>query len=89
MNWFVYMIEASDNSYYTGITTDLDRRFNQHANGSGAKYFRGRKPLKIIYVEHHLDRSSASIREALIKKKSHLQKQQLAGSQMNTVGLKS
>ena len=89
MSWFVYMIEASDNSYYTGITTDLDRRFNQHANGTGAKYFRGRKPLKIIYVERHLDRSSASIREALIKKKSHLQKQQLAGSQMNTDGLKS
>lgn len=77
MSWFVYIIEASDNSLYTGITTDLERRFHQHASGQGAKYFKGRRPVKFVYSENSDTRSSASIREAEIKKLTRLQKQQL------------
>ena len=69
MNWIVYIIEASDQSLYTGITTDLDRRFRQHASGQGgAKYFRGRKAKSIKFAEEHPTRSAASQREAQIKK---------------------
>ena len=46
-NWYVYIIESTDESLYTGITTDVDRRFQQHLNSKGgAKYFRGRRPKK-------------------------------------------
>lgn len=68
MNWSVYIIQADDQSYYTGISTDTERRFKQHIDGKGAKYFNGRKPVKIVYLENDHTRSSASIREAEIKK---------------------
>jgi putative endonuclease len=68
MIWYVYIIRCSDNSLYTGITTDLERRFRQHADGSGAKYFRGRRPLRIVYQEGNHSRSSAGIRELQIKR---------------------
>jgi putative endonuclease len=77
MNWFVYIIEASDSSLYTGITTDLNRRFNQHLTGSGAKYFKGRTPVHFVYTEAAHTRSSASVREAAIKKMTRAEKQQL------------
>lgn len=77
MSWFVYIIEASDKSLYTGITTDIERRFQQHLNGTGAKYFHARKPVKVAYSENHDNRSSASVREAAIKKLSRLKKQRL------------
>ena len=66
--WFVYMIHCSDDSYYTGITTDVERRFEQHKNKKGAKYFYGREPKEIVMIESGYDRSSASRREAEIKK---------------------
>lgn len=71
MTWYVYMILCSDSSLYTGITTDPERRFRQHATGSGAKYFRGRKPLRIVYQECGHTRSSASCRELQIKSMTH------------------
>lgn len=72
MGWFVYVIEASDGSLYTGVTTDVERRFNEHCgNGKGpnkgAKFFRGRQPVKIVYTESHPDRGSAQRRESAIK----------------------
>jgi putative endonuclease len=67
MNWQVYIILCSDDSLYTGITTDLQRRFDQHAAGRGAKYFRGRQPQQIVYKESGLTRSTASSREQEIK----------------------
>ena len=67
MNWQVYIILCSDDSLYTGITTDMARRLRQHASGLGAKYFRGRQPEKIVYLEDGHSRSSASKREAEIK----------------------
>jgi putative endonuclease len=78
MNWFVYMIEVSDGSYYTGITTDVDRRFDEHCSSAvGAKYFNGRSPVKVIYQELGHSRSSASKREYEIKKLSRRQKELL------------
>lgn len=71
MTWYVYIILCSDNSLYTGITTDPERRFRQHADGSGAKYFRGRRPLKIVYLEGNHSRSSAGSRELQIKRMTH------------------
>lgn len=68
MNWLVYIILCSDGTLYTGITNDLDRRLSQHATQRGAKYFRGRAPGPVVYLEHGHDRSSASRREAAIKK---------------------
>jgi putative endonuclease len=75
--WWVYIIQASDNSYYTGITTDLNRRFEQHKNKTGAKYFYGRDPIAIVFKESHGSRSSASRQEAYIKSLSRRQKEAL------------
>jgi len=71
------MILCSDNSLYTGITKDLDRRFRQHAEGTGAKYFRGRRPLRVVYLENDHSRSSAASREAKIKAMSRIEKMNL------------
>jgi putative endonuclease len=77
-NWSIYIIEASDASYYTGITTDIERRFDEHRQGQkGAKYFNGRNPLGVVYREDGHSRSSASRREAEIKKLSRGEKQSL------------
>ena len=76
--WSIYIIEASDHSYYTGITTDVERRFDEHLHGKqGAKFFNGRKPLAVVYREDGHDRSSASRREAEIKKLSRIEKVEL------------
>lgn len=65
--WSVYIILCSDNSLYTGITTDIGRRCRQHGTGQGAKYCRGRHPLQVVYLENGHNRSSAAKREAQIK----------------------
>jgi putative endonuclease len=71
------MILCSDHSLYTGITTDLARRFRQHGMGQGARYFRGRQPLRVVYQEACPDRSAASRREAAIKALSRADKERL------------
>jgi putative endonuclease len=73
-NWQVYIIEASDSKLYTGITTDIEQRWQSHASGKGAKFFRGRTPEKICYLEKNHDKSSASKREAEIKQLSRNEK---------------
>jgi putative endonuclease len=83
MNWQVYIILCSDNSLYTGITTDLTRRLRQHAAGRGAKYFRGRRPEKVLYLETGHTRSTASRRETAIKTLTHADKYHLAGTERN------
>ncbi len=79
------MILCSDDSLYTGITNDVARRFNQHGDKQGAKYFRGRQPKQLVYVETGHDRSSAGKREVAIKKLPRLEKLQLLGSDSNQV----
>jgi putative endonuclease len=85
MNWQVYIILCSDNTLYTGITTDLQRRFSQHASGRGAKYFRGRQPLQILYQECGHSRSTASTRELEIKGLPRAKKQILIASELNEI----
>ena len=75
MGWTVYIIRCNDDTLYTGVTTDLDRRFREHRDlRCGAKYFNGRKPLEVVYSESNHDRSSACQREAAIKKLSRDEK---------------
>ena len=85
MNWQVYIILCKDNSLYTGITTDVQRRFAQHLTGTGAKYFRGHPPLRLVYLEEGHDRSSASRREAEIKKLRPEDKRRLIESPENSL----
>jgi putative endonuclease len=85
MHWSVYIIRCSDGSLYTGITNDVQRRFREHASGLGAKYFRGRQPREVVYVEAGHDRSSASKREIAIKKLSRTGKLQLLSSTANQI----
>jgi putative endonuclease len=71
------MILADDGSLYTGVTTDVDRRFAEHQSGRGAKYFRGRQPIEVVYRETGHTRSSASVRESEIKKMPRADKSDL------------
>ncbi len=80
------MILCTDDSLYTGITIDVARRFIEHGDKLGAKYFRGRLPKQLVYVETGHDRSSASKREIVIKKLPRLEKLQLLAADMNKVG---
>ncbi|MFA5517358.1 MAG: GIY-YIG nuclease family protein [Desulfuromonadales bacterium] len=73
-NWRVYIILCSDNSLYTGITTDMERRFQQHLTGRGARYFRGRQPVRVVYFEEGHSRSSAARREVRIKSMKRAEK---------------
>lgn len=65
--YFVYIIECSDKSLYTGITTDIARRFAEHKSGQGGHYTRAKEAAKVVYTEEHPNRSSALKREAEIK----------------------
>lgn len=65
--WCVYILECGDGSLYTGITDDLPRRLQAHSSGRGAKYTRGRGPLKLRYQQLCQDRSAALRREMQIK----------------------
>ena len=75
MSYFVYILECSDKTLYTGITTDVQKRLGEH-NGSdkGAKYTRVRRPVKVVYSEDAQDRSAACKREYAIKQLSRAQK---------------
>ena len=68
MPYFVYLLECEDGSLYTGITTDVERRFSEHKSGIGSSFTRAKKAKRIAYAEPHPDRSSALVREAEIKK---------------------
>ncbi|MAD43306.1 MAG: endonuclease [Arcobacter sp.] len=78
MSYFVYILECSDGSLYTGITTDLTKRLDEHNNKeTGAKYTRVRRPVKLIYQESSENRSTASKREYAIKKFTRIKKLEL------------
>jgi putative endonuclease len=83
MDWQVYIVICSDDSLYTGITTDLQRRFDQHASGRGARYFRGRQPIEVVYSENGHTRSTATRRELEIKKLSRADKQILISQEIH------
>lgn len=71
---YVYIVECSDGTFYTGWTNDLEKRIDMHSKGIGAKYTRGRGPVKLIYHEEFEDKKLAMKREYEIKQFSKKQK---------------
>ncbi|MBR8209989.1 GIY-YIG nuclease family protein [Burkholderia cenocepacia] len=78
MSWFLYLIECADDSVYTGITTDVAARFDEHASGKGARYTRSRKPRAVLASFALPDRSSASRAEYWVKRLTPAKKRELA-----------
>lgn len=76
---FVYVLECADGSYYTGYTTDVERRVAEHDDGDGAKYTRGRTPVELLHSESFDSRSAAMRREHEIKTFSRSEKARLVG----------
>ena len=74
MRWVVYILRCADDTLYTGITNDVDRRMAEHEAGQGARYTRGRGPFQLVYNEICKDRGSASRREIEIKSLSRDEK---------------
>ena len=77
MPFYVYILYCKDGSYYTGHAKDVEKRFEIHKNGRGARYTRIHEPEKLVYVEQFEHRSEAMRRELKIKKLSHNKKLQL------------
>jgi putative endonuclease len=78
MPWFLYLIECSDGSVYTGIATDVQARFDKHCNGKGARYTRSRKPVRVLASFELSDRSSALRAEYWVKRLAPARKRELA-----------
>ena len=78
-HWQVYIIRCTDDSLYTGVTLDIERRMAEHGGSRGAKYFRGKRPQQVVFLEGGHTRSSACRREAVIKKLSRAAKLRLIG----------
>jgi putative endonuclease len=77
MACYCYILECADGTYYTGWTTDPDRRVKQHNKGIGAKYTSMRRPVKLVYLEQLSNRADAMKRELAIKKMRRVQKSTL------------
>ncbi len=83
MSYYVYMLQCSDNTLYTGCTNDLERRVQTHNEGKGAKYTRSRRPVELVYHEIQPDRSAALRREAEMKRLSRKEKLALIAAENN------
>lgn len=79
--YFVYIIECADRSLYTGITTDVARRFEEHKSGTASHYTHARRAVRVVYSESQPTRSAALKREAAIKRLTRAQKEQMIRSQ--------
>lgn len=74
--WYVYMIRCSDASLYTGVTTNVERRFKEHQESKkGSKYARAKIPLRVVHIETYATRSEAQVREHQIKKLTKKEKE--------------
>lgn len=73
----VYVLECADGTYYTGYTTDVQRRVAEHDAGEGAKYTRGRTPVELVHLEEYDSKSEAMSREYEIKQFSRSRKEEL------------
>lgn len=81
--YYLYILQCNDGTYYTGITSELERRIEEHnTSPKAAKYTRSRRPLSLVYHEVCLDKSSALKREKAIKQLTRLQKIDLIASQL-------
>jgi putative endonuclease len=74
MPYFCYIVECADGTFYTGLSTDPQRREKQHNKGSGARYTRQRRPVHLVFIEPQPDQRSAMQRERALKKLSHAKK---------------
>ena len=81
--WYLYILRCKDDTLYTGITTDVEKRLEAHRSGRGAKYTRGRAPLELVYRENCGSHSDALKREHQIKALSREDKQKLVENQGN------
>jgi len=81
MSWFVYIVKCSDDTLYTGITNNIDKRMAKHNAGQASKYTRSRLPVVPVYVEDAIDRSAATKRELSLKKLTRRQKLSLISKQ--------
>ena len=79
--WYLYILRCGDGTLYTGITTDVPKRLEQHRTGKGAKYTRGRSPLELVYREECGNHSEALKRELAVKKLTREQKEVLIRGQ--------
>ena len=75
--WYLYILRCGDDTLYTGITTDVEKRLEAHREGKGAKYTRGRSPLELVYREDCGSHSDALKREIAVKKLTRSQKERL------------
>jgi len=83
-SWYIYIVECCDGSFYTGITTDIDRRVLEHNfSFKAAKYTRSRRPVRLVYKESASNRSEASKREYSIKRLKRKNKSSLILSEKN------
>ena len=80
MTCYCYILECADVTYYTGWTTDPERRVKQHNKGVGARYTKTRRPVTLVYLEEQPDKVTALKRERAIKQLKRLQKRKLVES---------
>lgn len=78
---FVYLLECADGTYYTGWTVDLQARLESHSAGTGSRYTRGRRPVRLAYWERAAAKSEALRREAALRRLCHAEKRSLAAAQ--------
>ncbi len=83
--WYIYMVECSDQSLYTGVAKDVQARVCQHNNGLGAKYTMARRPVELVYVEKFEGRGAALRREHAIKRLQTAAKRQLIATGVHGV----
>lgn len=80
--YYTYILHCADQTFYTGYTTDLERRLAEHNKGLGARYTRGRLPVTLAYYEEYSSRSAAMKREYSIKRLSHREKEELINNKV-------
>lgn len=78
--WFAYIVACRDDSLYTGVTNDLDKRLDAHNSGRGAKYTRSRSPVRLVHSERFRTKGRALSREARIRRLTREGKQRLIGA---------
>ena len=82
MSWFLYVVQCSDGTLYTGITTDIERRIREHNESKrGAKYTSRRRPVKLVYSVAYKDRSEAQREEYKFKRLKRTKKLKIIGEQ--------
>ncbi len=79
-SWELYILKCRDGSFYTGITTDLERRFKMHQDGKASRYTRTRRPVEVLYHEKCGSRTQALVRECAVKEFSRKKKEELIAS---------